>query len=464
MILRRLFSRVSAGVFASAFCISGLFANEMDTAYVPFIVNTDATVKAVKNSVADLVPLVVIQFQIDVEANIADTLKIPLEKTLSVTQRPQNGLNNAPLITSNRRGNVSLSLPGQIYKTAEISLYSVNGKRILRAKADASQAAKNISRPSLASGAYLLSVKSASGQSFSSRLTHRGGSLNINVAFGGNENFLTGSPAAIAKAASELDGYTITVSAEGYIDSTYQFSPVKGVNPLQNITLNPYPDPPLSSDSVKFNPDIDYGSFIDTRGGINRLYRTVKIGNLTWFAENLNYAGENGDIGACYDCNKYGRLYSWASAMNIDLEYNELLWDESDENHQGVCPAGWRIPNNSDWTALIEYAGGESTAGTKLKSKTGWANAGQGIITGTNDFGFSALPGGSCNSGSSCRNPTSIGVWWSATENEYNWNGRAENAWELYMGSNLSEANLYDMGIKMYSAYVRCVSSSTPAQ
>jgi uncharacterized protein (TIGR02145 family) len=76
------------------------------------------------------------------------------------------------------------------------------------------------------------------------------------------------------------------------------------------------------------------------------------------------------------NCQKYGRLYGWDAAMK-------------------ACPAGWRLPTNNDWNALINFAGGEKAAGKKLKSKAGWNNNGNG----TDDFGFSALPGGNYQAG-----------------------------------------------------------------
>jgi len=430
-------------LFALVFT-SVVFAEDADTAYVPFIVNTAAVVKAeLKDGAND----VVFEYEISVEANTEKTLKIPLEKattTTSAMHRPQNGLNNAPVIVSNHRGKVSLSLPGQIYKNAEISLYSINGKRILRTKAAASETVKSISRPNLAAGVYVLSVKSTSGNNFSNRLTHRGGSLNINAAFSGSENLLTAS--YMTDVSPVIEDWTITVSAEGYFDAVYLFSPIKDENPLQNVIL--------SADGGQFNPNITYGSFIDTRGGIIRSYRTVEIGGQTWMAENLNYAGDGSNVtGMCYSnnpnvCAKYGRLYSWSEAMGIDSEYDTDVWGENDLNHQGVCPAGWHIPSDAEWTALIDFAGGESTAGTKLKSQSGWSNM-SGYIPGTNDYGFSVLPGGSCQFGS-CRYDGERVALWSATEhNDY-------DAGNLVM-SNKNANVSFGEGIKMYHDYVRCV-------
>jgi uncharacterized protein (TIGR02145 family) len=108
-------------------------------------------------------------------------------------------------------------------------------------------------------------------------------------------------------------------------------------------------------------------TFTDKRDG--KVYKIVEINGQTWFAENLNYAAEGSK---CYEdkagnCEKYGRLYDWNTAMK-------------------ACPAGWHLATDAEWTALVNYAGGELTAGTKLKSSTGWMRH-RGIPTGTNDYG-----------------------------------------------------------------------------
>jgi len=122
--------------------------------------------------------------------------------------------------------------------------------------------------------------------------------------------------------------------------------------------------------------------------------RTVKIGNQTWMAENLNseVAG-----GKCYEndpsnCAKYGRLYTWNEAMV-------------------ACPSGYHLPSDAEWTQLTDFIGGEDKAGKKLKSKTGWNNNGNG----TDEYGFSALPGGAGNSSGYTGIVGDVGFWWSDT-------------------------------------------------
>jgi uncharacterized protein (TIGR02145 family) len=139
-------------------------------------------------------------------------------------------------------------------------------------------------------------------------------------------------------------------------------------------------------------------------------------------AENLNF---NAPGSVCYDniesnCNTYGRLYDWSTVMNFPSSCDSSSCDSLVQSqHQGICPSDWHVPSDAEWEALVKYVDPNATdninvAGTKLKSATGW-NTDSGYIPGTNDFGFSALPGASGN-GSDFFNVGSIGYWWSVTE------------------------------------------------
>ena len=144
--------------------------------------------------------------------------------------------------------------------------------------------------------------------------------------------------------------------------------------------------------------------FTDSRD--SKVYRKVTIGSQTWMAENLNYAANSS---VCYEnsaenCAKYGRLYDWATAKT-------------------ACPAGWHLPSDEEWTTLENTVGGRSTAGTKLKLSAGWNNDGNG----TNEYLFSALPGGNGGSDGDFSNAGNYGIWWSSTEKD------ARNAWYWLM-------------------------------
>lgn len=153
----------------------------------------------------------------------------------------------------------------------------------------------------------------------------------------------------------------------------------------------------------------------DLRDG--QTYKTVTIGDQTWMAENLNYAytgvpykvtgsyGYTSDSTSwCYEndpanCAKYGRLYTWAAAMDSVGTWSTngkgcgyMVECSPTYPVQGICPEGWHLPSITEWNTLFTAVGGRSTAGAKLKSQTGWT-AYDGI-TNEDAFGFSALPAG----------------------------------------------------------------------
>jgi len=144
-------------------------------------------------------------------------------------------------------------------------------------------------------------------------------------------------------------------------------------------------------------------------------YETVKIGNQTWFKRNLNYYVEGSK---CYNntpanCTTYGKLYDWATAMALDANCNSSSCDSQvGAKHQGICPSGWHIPSDAEWTTLTNYVGGASTAGTKLKSREGW-NSYSGVPSGSDTYGFAALPGGYL--GNMFSDVGNKGYWWSAS-------------------------------------------------
>jgi uncharacterized protein (TIGR02145 family) len=193
---------------------------------------------------------------------------------------------------------------------------------------------------------------------------------------------------------------------------------------------------------------IIYGEVIDKRD--NKKYITVKIGTQTWMAQDLNYAGTSPEIGSCYDnetenCNIYGRLYDWASAMNISKDYNGARLDSPSEQHKGICPDGWHLSTRAEWDALASFVGDD--ASKKLKARSGeW-----GDDYGTDIYGFRALPNGGYDYDlGGFANLNRHGVWWTSTE--YN-DDRAEIK---SMGVGIGDSDRWNgTKAKLYS--VRCV-------
>ena len=181
------------------------------------------------------------------------------------------------------------------------------------------------------------------------------------------------------------------------------------------------------------------GYFTDARDGYK--YRSVKIGDDTWMAQNLNYLPPTGNSW-CYEdqdssCDKYGRLYDLATALR-------------------ACPSGWHLPTRGEWANLAETAGGDMgqtyrnrddsmdwlEAGLRLKSKAGWKDD-DIDDNATDDFGFSALPGGYRDLEGYFNNVGERGYWWEIQADEY-WryiriqmdhNSDMMNEWNLESGA-----------------------------
>ena len=139
------------------------------------------------------------------------------------------------------------------------------------------------------------------------------------------------------------------------------------------------------------------------------------------------------------NCEKFGRLYDWATAMALPEKCNDFHSDNDSDciintPHQGLCPEGFHIPTNADWNELFYFVDGiltgdtdlnsyydSPTAGRKLKTKKGWYHCGS-VDSGTYDicedaYGFSALPGGVYYThDDDIINTGFTGAWWSSME------------------------------------------------
>ncbi len=119
-----------------------------------------------------------------------------------------------------------------------------------------------------------------------------------------------------------------------------------------------------------------YETFTDSRDG--EIYKYVRIGNQYWMSENLRFKPDTGNFWAYnnseIDVITYGYLYDWETANN-------------------VCPNGWHLPSNAEWTELADNLGGFEVAGGKMKI-TGTSYWNLPNRDATNSSGFSALPCG----------------------------------------------------------------------
>jgi uncharacterized protein (TIGR02145 family) len=223
----------------------------------------------------------------------------------------------------------------------------------------------------------------------------------------------------------------------------------------------------IFASSCKKDDDNNGGSantFTDTRDG--NVYQTVTIGNQVWMAENLKYlpsvvghgtGSETTPYYYVYDYNgtnvaaakatsnyiTYGVLYNRSAAMN-----GAASSTTNPSGVQGVCPTGWHLPSDAEWTQLTDYLGGESVAGGKLK-ETGTAHWNSPNTGATNETGFTSLPGGYRTSPGAFYGIGYLGGWWSATED------CTGNAWGRIM--DYSDSGVIRYGNKENGFSVRCL-------
>lgn len=175
------------------------------------------------------------------------------------------------------------------------------------------------------------------------------------------------------------------------------------------------------------------GFFTDSRD--MQTYKIVTIGNQTWMARDLNYETDNSysyDNRYCFSearCNRHGRVYTWAMAMD-----SAGIWSVNGKGCgssstcaaldpiRGICPDGWHIPTKDEFQRLINFVGGEGK-GRDLKSADGWYenhdtyHEGNYYYkgNGTDTYGFSASPSFAIYANGSNRGEGRAAVFWSTT-------------------------------------------------
>jgi uncharacterized protein (TIGR02145 family) len=205
----------------------------------------------------------------------------------------------------------------------------------------------------------------------------------------------------------------------------------------------------------------------------------VTIGTQVWAKKNLDCNvegskcyGEGGKVAIGHDennnritktlspaevqanCAKYGRLYDWSTAMGFSSNCNSSICSgQIQPKHRGICPTGWHLPSNEEMKTLIDFAGGFETAGAKLKAKSGWNDyQGKSAGNGTDNYSFTALPGGVGSYDGNFYIVGSNGFWWHASEYE----SSGDSAYGRLMAyRNDSASWFYD--VKSYLLSVRCL-------
>jgi len=144
-------------------------------------------------------------------------------------------------------------------------------------------------------------------------------------------------------------------------------------------------------------------------------YNTTSIGGQCWFSENVRYLPEVSPSVVGSDAVPHAYVYGYegnqVDEAKITLNYHQfgVLYNFSAVEQWGLCPIGWHVPTDAEWTAMTSSLGSDNFAGSMMKSNLGdsW--------NGTNLSGFSGLPGGGRGSSGGFNFAGSIGYWWSSS-------------------------------------------------
>ena len=219
----------------------------------------------------------------------------------------------------------------------------------------------------------------------------------------------------------------VQLDEEQDISGAYSVRCLQGENDSLK-TVHLVEDSVVAACKTESADNCEYGKLTDERD--NQEYKTVKIGNQVWMAENLNYETKES---YCYNdsaeyCTKYGRLYTWAAALN-------------------ACPKGWHLPTRNEGMTLYNSVGGSDTAAKMLKSVDGWSSNGSG----TDSYGFTALPVGDRDDSNAYENEGRFTGYWTSTEVNENY------AAHIHLFSLSDDASLSSTFNKEYGYAVRCV-------
>ena len=303
-----------------------------------------------------------------------------------------------------------------------ISVCDMTGKVIVQYKGYSANNIQEFSLSGLKSGFHIISIH-GKGYQFSGKLLSDGKSDGPAVISKINDSFTLGS---------EDKSYEDFKGIQAFVDMVYNSGERLKYTATSGNYSTVFTEIPTSDRLIIFN-------FISCSDGDNNNYPVVQIGTQIWMAENLKtkkystgdligttatpFSDITGETSPkyqwAYEGNEsyvatYGRLYTWYAVTDS----------------RNVCPVGWHVPTDGEWTILTTYLGGASVAGGKLKETgiTHW-NSSAGA---TNETGFTALPGGYRYSGDgSFARMTSYGYWWCSTWNRWIDSGHAN----VYRGS-----------------------------
>jgi len=252
---------------------------------------------------------------------------------------------------------------------------------------------------------------------------------------------------SIAQSPTTDDSKTEDGSGTGTYTST-----LTGLSPETPYYVRAYA---TNSEGTTYGDEVSFTTvqLTDINGNV---YNTVTIGTQMWMKENLRATKYNDgtDIPLVTDNDTWLHTndpgYGWYD--DDEATYGETygaMYNWYTVNTGKLCPDGWHVPTDAEWTILTDFLGGEAIAGGKLK-EAGTEHWGAPNTDASNVSGFTALPGGYRSNGGQYYSIEWQGRWWTSSmiDNIY--------VWTRHMQSNIANVNRYEMN-KNYGFSVRCL-------
>ena len=193
---------------------------------------------------------------------------------------------------------------------------------------------------------------------------------------------------------------------------------------------------------------ISCGDYINHEG---YNYSTVLIGGECWFSENCRYLPVVSSSSASSENSPYFYVYGYegtdapAAMATENYDTYGVLYNWPAVMTEAICPSGWHIPSDGEFTQLTDFLGGANIAGEQMKSTSGWNNNGNG----SNSSGFDGRPGGYAESGGFGGSGNN-GYWWSSSASG------SSSAWNRDLSSNHNVVSRV-FNFRSYGFSARCV-------
>lgn len=358
--------------------------------------------------------------------------QLHLVGTIGISQELQNSGSNLNISPNPFSDKCFVSFYNNENSNICIELISISGKKIIHISQFLPEGYYTFLMKGIEKGFYLLRI-SISGNSYCSKIISNNYAAvktpeisKINETWYNSGIYFKNSSSAVEMQYNTGDRLKFTGYAQGKYARVFMLVPD-------------------TSQIINFN-------FINCMDADSSFYAVVQIGTQEWMAENLKttHFRDGSDIPNITDAGQWSGLTTGAycyyenniaNATNYGALYNWYA-----VNTSNLCPTGWHVPSDDEWTTLTDYVGDASNAGTKLKATSGWFNNGNG----TDNFGFSGVPGGYRDYDGAFVSIGKVGYWWSATEYD------ATSTWAWGLSCYFSDVNRsYNSKVNGFS--VRCL-------